>query len=51
MRLPHRKQIQALLIIFFTALPLSGLIAQFKNDLRHIYPPFAQPDWMPKKIE
>ncbi len=51
MRLPHRKQIQALLIIFFTALPLSGLIAQFKNDLRHIYPPFAQPDWMPKKQE
>lgn len=51
MRANANRTLKALIIFFFTTLPFSNLFAQVKNDLRHIYPPFAQPDWMPRKTE
>jgi hypothetical protein len=43
MRSKYRNRIQALMILFFTTLPLSVLVAQFKSDLRQqLYPPFVQ---------
>jgi hypothetical protein len=51
MRLILCNNIHALIILFLTALPFSSLVAQLKNDVRHLYPPFAQLDWISKKTE
>jgi hypothetical protein len=51
MRFIYSKPIQTLVILFFTALPLSSLVAQFKLDLRqHLYAPFLQDKYQREEL-